>query len=133
MSSESTHAKTVADILPSQWYPRTKRMDLRFDGAKQLMLAVLVDALRCFQTNSNSGTRRRSLAETEAWIADRDAQGPFAFETVCAMLGIDANRLRETVGEWREQRISRQDVRRQIRQLGQINGRRVVSSIARRR
>jgi hypothetical protein len=50
MSARSTYAEAVGDILPSQWYGGSRRKDLRFHWAKQLMLAVLVDALRCLQT-----------------------------------------------------------------------------------
>jgi hypothetical protein len=85
MSAKSPFTESVGEILPSQWYAGMKPMDLRFQGPKQLMLALLVDALRCLQTSSrvHSTDHRRSLAEAERWIADRKAQGPFAFETVC--------------------------------------------------
>ena len=83
------------DVLtPVQWYAGVHANDPRFHGTKQLMLAVLVDALRCFQN-------RRNAAEAEAWIADRHARGPFAFEIVCGVLGIDADYLRSGLSEWR--------------------------------
>jgi hypothetical protein len=61
--------------------------------------------------------RRRSLAEAEAWIADRKGQGPFAFETICETLEINPDWLRESLRGWRKQRLSGIDRQRQIRHL----------------
>jgi hypothetical protein len=99
MLGESSFAELAApDILtPAQWFAGSHDDNPRFHGTKQLMLAVLVDALQRLQncTASDSAIKRRRLAEVEAWIADRDAQGPFAFGTVCETLGIDADYLRK--------------------------------------
>ena len=89
--------------MPVQWFAGIGRENPRFHGTKQLMLAVLVDALQCLQTGVRSRTatqQRRSLAEAEVgWISDRKAQGPFAFETVCETLGINPDWLRESLRE----------------------------------
>jgi hypothetical protein len=108
------------DILtPIQWYAGIRRENPRFNGTKQLMLAVLVDALQCLRNGAHGRTaiQRRSLAEADAWIADRKGQGPFAFETICETLGIDPDWLRENLREWRMQRLSGIDRQRQIRRL----------------
>jgi len=75
----------------------------RFHGTKQLMLAVLVDALQCLRTGAQGSTaiQLRALAEAEAWIADRKGQGPFAFETICETLEINPDWLRESLRGWR--------------------------------
>jgi hypothetical protein len=66
------------------------------------MLAVLEDALRCVQTCAAARTpiRRRMFFEAQAWLSDRTARGPFAFEAVCDALGIQPNRLRDRIREW---------------------------------
>ena len=116
--TEKSSFATAPDILtPAQWYAGVHGDEPRFHGVKQLMLAVLVDALRCLQTcaSARTVTHRRRLAEAEAWIADRNAQGPFTFETVCEALGIDANYLRTGVRKWVQQRLTGKHSHRQVR------------------
>jgi hypothetical protein len=93
----------IPDILtPGQYYE-----GLRANGCarpiKRLMLAVLADAIRCYQTYVNSGSRaqRRLFVEAEAWLMDRKADGAFAFETICETLGINPNCLRDGLRRWR--------------------------------
>jgi hypothetical protein len=124
MSEESRFAELlVPEILtPVQWYAGAGREDPRFHNTKQLMLAVLVDAFRCLLTHGRNAVQRLALAETEAWIADREAQGPFAFETLCEALGMDADYLRNGLRDWRQRRLSGTYPRRQIRQLSNRRG-----------
>ena len=121
MSVENSFAEVVApDILtPVQWYAGIRRENPRFHGTKQLMLAVLVDALQCLRTGGQGRTaiQRRALAEAEAWIADRKGQGPFAFETICETLRINPDWLRESLRKCRRQRLSGTNTQRQIRHL----------------
>ncbi len=91
-------------ITPGQYYEGA-----RSDGAirpiKRLMLAVLEDGLHCFQSYAGAtrGVRRQIFVETEAWLSDRRADGPFSFETICHTLGIDPNFLRKGLRQWRVQ------------------------------
>jgi len=64
-------------------------------GELQLALAVLEDCLRGLLTSRGrrSGPSRRDLA----WIESRDRQAPFAYEQLCEVLHIDAERLRRRV------------------------------------
>jgi hypothetical protein len=121
MSVGNNFAGLIApDILtPVQWYAGMRRENPRFHGTKQLMLAVLVDALQCLCTGvpGRIAIRRRPRAEAEAWIADRKGQGPFAFETICETLEINPDWLRESLRGWRKQRLSGIDRQRQIRHL----------------
>jgi hypothetical protein len=65
------------------------------------MLSVLKTPLRCLQTCAAARTpiRRRMFFEAQAWLSDRTARGPFAFEAVCDALGIQPNRLRDGIRE----------------------------------
>ena len=109
MSEERSLADLIApEILLAQRHEGAHGHDPRFDGTKQLMLAVLVDALQCLQ-------KRRTITEVDAWIEDRKARGPFAFETVCETLEIDADYLRNGVREWRYQLLSDTGSQRQVR------------------
>jgi hypothetical protein len=46
---------------------------------------------RCLQRYAEVRTpiSRQMFSETQAWISDRTARGPFAFEAICEALGID--------------------------------------------
>lgn len=94
----------VPDTLtPEQFYAGVRANDLAIRPIKRLMLAVLEDAMRLYQTcaSARSRARRRMFAEAEAWLLDRDADGPFAFDTICETLGIEPNWLRKGLRQWR--------------------------------
>ncbi len=89
-------------LLPIQFFDGRRGDDPSMHATKRLMLAVLEDAFRCLQsyTLAHTPLARRSYVETQAWIADRSAHGPFAFETICEALGIEPNRLRQGIRDW---------------------------------
>ncbi|HVB78340.1 MAG TPA: hypothetical protein VNE82_00145 [Candidatus Binataceae bacterium] len=119
----------ISDALtPGQYYDGIRADDGRARPIKRLMLAVLEDAMRCYQTyaNSRSRTQRRLFVEAEMWLMDRRADGAFAFETVCETLGIDPSCLREGLRRWRMQELDGMHPRRLARRspvtrLGQIS------------
>lgn len=73
-------------VLPSQFAgrraPRT--------GEERLMLAVLEDAIRCF-----FGDDSQARIESTLWLRGRGGEGPFTFENICYVLGIEAGWLRK--------------------------------------
>lgn len=72
------------------------------------MLAVLEDAIFCFQKNIFARDRRgRSLVrEAEEWIlANSDC--PFSFENICEVLGIAPNYLRQGLLRWKQKQLAR--------------------------
>ena len=84
------------DLLGQQYYDMvgSRRPP---NGPRTLMFAVLEDGVRCYVANMHA-TRprlRRMFDEAKAWIEDRKAIGPFAFETLCTTFDIDAERLRK--------------------------------------
>jgi hypothetical protein len=82
-------------ILPSQiaaaapWVSHTS-------GPIALMLAILEDAVRCVER----GRRRRhpgirtQAAEAEAWMRCDSREWPFAFASICDVLGLDVDAVR---------------------------------------
>jgi hypothetical protein len=82
-------------ILPSQisvdaqWVSDTS-------GPVALMLAVLEEAARCIER----GRRRRHpglrklAAEAEAWVRSDSREWPFAFASICDVLGLDVDAAR---------------------------------------
>lgn len=66
-------------------------------GARVLMRAVLRDAILCLQGQAPDVSKRcraRIANEARTWVISRDLTYVFSFETICDVLGIDANQLR---------------------------------------
>jgi hypothetical protein len=62
----------------------------------RLMLAVLKDALDCLERHrfSTKDFQRRLFHDARRWILSVGAAGPFSFEFICGVLGLDANAVR---------------------------------------
>ena len=71
------------------------------------MLAVLADALRCYQTgfDTRATSRRRAFLEAKQWLFGARADGPFSFENVCYVLDITPDYLRQMLRNWRAGRF----------------------------
>ena len=69
---------------------------------RALMLAVLEDAIACFQGHffKPSRTSERLFQEAEEWINSED-EGVFSFNNVCETLGLDPERLRKGLAQWK--------------------------------
>src|SRR5215469_10752752 len=93
-------------LTPAQYYDG-RRSDGAMLPIKQLMRAVLEDALRCWElcATARSVQRRIRFTEAEEWIFERSPDGPFAFTTVCETLGIEPGPLRKALCEWRQQQL----------------------------
>jgi hypothetical protein len=108
LESSAIAGMTIPDALtPQQYYDGAHTDDSSVSAVKRLMLAVLEDAMRCYQTyaSSRNSTQRRLFVDAEAWLMDRRADGPFSFETVCETLGIEPSCLREGLRRWRGQQL----------------------------
>jgi hypothetical protein len=64
---------------------------------KNLMLAVLEDAISCFQNNvlARSGKSKKLFEESEAWIVAGDRDWFFSFENICDVLKINPAYVRQ--------------------------------------
>ncbi|MGE3498628.1 MAG: hypothetical protein AB7N53_12135 [Candidatus Binatia bacterium] len=90
--------------VPLSGFPRS----LRYDGPRpetRLMLAVLKEALRCFQNRRHRRDRRsRRLArESEQWFTSDDETWPFAFVPLCEKLGLEPDYVRACIHRWESQ------------------------------
>jgi hypothetical protein len=80
---------------------------------QRLLLAILDDAIRCFQHNFDAKEPRRRILfrETEHWLFDPDGREFMSCPTVCESLGIDSVALRRSLREWQAEmngrRVSR--------------------------
>ncbi|MGH7905967.1 MAG: hypothetical protein ACREP6_05010 [Candidatus Binataceae bacterium] len=94
-------------LTPEQYYDE-RRDDSALRPVKRLMMAVLEDALRCFQNNAaaKTGARARAFAEAEEWLCGESGEGPFSFDTVCETLGIEPQYLRSGLRNWRDEQLA---------------------------
>jgi len=66
---------------------------------KELMLAVLKDAIIIYKKQIYSSNAL--FKEAENWLFDRERDWLFAFETVCAVLGLSADKIRKNLLAWK--------------------------------
>lgn len=74
-------------------------------GERELMLAVLEDAMRCYLNHADAtDKKRRALYEDAAeWFAATEDEGLYSFVNVCAVLGLDAGFVRRKLAARRKQ------------------------------
>jgi hypothetical protein len=82
-------------ILPAQYLETFQRKTL--SPEKRLMLAVLEDAVMCFQKYAlaQNGKGKRLFCEADDWILEENGDWLFSFENVCAAFGLDPNYIRQ--------------------------------------
>jgi hypothetical protein len=94
-------------LLPEQ-YLETFRRRFYLEPEKKLMLAVLEDAIACFQKYIFARDPKGKLLfqEAEEWVQDRNNDWLFSFTNVCETLGFDPDYLRQGIVRWKEQRLA---------------------------
>jgi hypothetical protein len=91
-------------VLPAQFY-EARPEAAAGEPLRRLMVAVLVDAVRCFQTKSEACSRAglREFAEARSWIFSNDETGVFAFKSICDLLKIDPGTVRKWLLRWQDE------------------------------
>lgn len=89
-------------LIPAQFHA-TYQSKACIAPEKSLMLAVLHDAVICFQDNvkAHANRKRTLFREAEEWILREDNLYLFSFESICASLGLDAACLRQGLMKWK--------------------------------
>ena len=97
-------------VLPEQFYDEARSKEL--EPERRLMLAILTDAVRCYQTGVAvpGGTRSQVFAEAENWLFHTPQKTPFSYEDVCGALEIDPAYLRKGLRRWRAQRLAKAEL-----------------------
>ena len=95
-------------LLPDQ-YLDTFRRKLHLEPEKKLMLAILEDAVACYQkylfTRDSKG--KALFHEAEEWIEEPGGASVFAFDSVCETLGLNPDYLRRGIAEWKKAAATR--------------------------
>ena len=97
------------DTLLSAEYLENLRRKTLLEPEKRLMLAVLEDAINCFQVNvmAQSGRGKRLFNESEDWIMGRDDDWIFSFASVCEVLRFNPEYVRQGLLRWKEKKLTR--------------------------
>jgi hypothetical protein len=94
-------------LLPEQ-YLETFRRRFYLEPEKKLMLAVLEDAIACFQKYVFARDAKGKLLfqEAEEWVQERAGDWLFSFANICETLGFDPDYLRQGIMQWKEQKFA---------------------------
>jgi hypothetical protein len=107
-SQNSFEEKALAvfqpDILIPAQYLSTYQRRFHLDPERVLMLAILQDAIVCFQECLGATCKRKITLymDAEQWIFDSESSYLFSFENICEALGFDAGYLRQGLIRWKE-------------------------------
>ena len=94
-------------LLPDQYFD-TFRRKLHLEPEKKLMLAILEDAVACYQKYAivRDSKGKALFQEAEAWVQEKNANEIFSFDSVCEMLGFDPDYLRQGLSAWKERMLA---------------------------
>src|SRR5713101_9065514 len=89
------------NILPVQFFS-DRSNGARMEPLRRLACAVLIDAVRVFQTafGTPRPDRRRQFDEAQEWLFSLVDHGPLCFENVCYLLDVEPSRLRISLRLW---------------------------------
>jgi hypothetical protein len=98
-------------LLPDQ-YLDTFRRKLYLEPEKKLMLAILEDAIACFQKYAFARDSRGKALFNEAdeWIQQGAVGGIFAFDSVCEVLGLNPSYLRQGLAAWKQNALAKRSL-----------------------
>src|SRR5262245_64148493 len=90
-------------LLPAQFFAAFRR-EGGLERERLLMLAVLEDAVDCYQKYAHSRDPRgvQMFQESHEWVSSTDRTWLFSFENICDTLEINADYVRRGLREWRE-------------------------------
>lgn len=101
---EKTFSLFQPDILIQSQYFQHMRRKNPLGPEKRLMLAILEDAVTCFQKQLRTkSTKGKTLfRDAEAWILEEDGSWLFSFANICEMLGLNADYVRRGLIQWKQ-------------------------------
>jgi hypothetical protein len=81
-------------------------------GEERLMLAVLQDAVECFQENvlSRQPWEKKLFQEAENWVLAKNTDWLFSFENICETLQLHPDYIRHGLLVWKEAKLKTHSV-----------------------
>ena len=100
-------------LLPTQFFAALKQK-AEADGERRLMLAILEDAIECYQKHvlATENKAYQLHNEAEAWFLEDDPTWLFSFVNICEVFDIHPVSLRQGLLNWKTQKLAQQQVRR---------------------
>ncbi len=98
-------------VTPAQYFETVRRKN-HLEADQELMLAVLEDAITCFQVHfaARDKQKTRQFREAEKWILLQEkSDWLFSFDNVCETLGLNPGYIREGLLRWRHFRLRERD------------------------
>jgi len=92
-------------LLPAQYFAAFAR-EGGLVRERRLMLAVLQDAVECYQKYALArDPRGRGLFdESQEWLESPEREWPFAYSNICEVLGLNPEYIRRGLRKWRQRR-----------------------------
>lgn len=90
------------DTLAAQQYHDTYRRKIPQQPEIRLMLAVLEDAINCYQDNIFASNKKRLQLFKDAadWFCSDDASWIFSFVSICSILSLEPDYFRQGLKRW---------------------------------
>jgi hypothetical protein len=106
-TGENSATVMQTDVLTAPQYADDRR-GRSLEPEKSLMLAILEDALRCFQEHhlAHCGNAKRIFQDAQRWLFGAYDDWVFSFENICAILGFDPQYIRRGLRAWEEKQVS---------------------------
>ena len=92
-------------LLPAQYFAAFAR-EGGLVRERRLMLAVLQDAVECYQKYALARDPRGTVLFDDAheWIESGERDWPFSYENICEVLGLNPEYIRRGLSKWRQQK-----------------------------
>ena len=93
----------IRNISGGVVYGSPRPLPAQFTGKRQLLEALLLDAVRTFHVfvHARKPGERQQFEEVEAWIISDDTEYVFSFVNVCTLLGLSAEAVRTQLSAWK--------------------------------
>jgi hypothetical protein len=97
-------------LAHAQFFSNFRRKTL-IEPERKLTLAILEDAINCFQGNVSveSGKRKKLFEDAQEWFLAEGTDWVFSFQNVCELLAIDPDYLRAGLMRWKQRQLARYD------------------------
>jgi len=93
-------------LIPDQFFDTLRRKTL-LEPEKRLLLAVLEDAVACFQkyVHARDARGKTMFREAEEWVLEKNSDWLFSFESICEILGLNPDYVRQGLMRWKEAKL----------------------------
>jgi hypothetical protein len=94
-------------LLPAQYLDTFRRKSF-LEPEKRVMLAVLEDAITCFQKYAlaRDGRGKALFIDAEAWVLEQNPEWLFSFENICEVLGFSPKYVRQGLLNWKQAKVA---------------------------